>query len=506
MDVDAITLDLVTRTLRAWRLGQEPPGDLLTLDLLQEPASSTPVERSIRLREQIYRTVEDELRSCRRAENLRPSPPSTTRGQLLETMKRDFSTGNSVLHAWSALFHRYVSAVPFDTDELAAHVPVAPRQFQRYVDAGLRRLTDNLRRLELAAHDQAAAVNRRRYLPPPDYAQLFGTAAPLSDLVALLRRPDGPRFVSVEGLGGIGKTALARAVAFDLAEGSDFDGIAWISARQTRLSEQGTIEVTPDGAETLTDVVNRLADQTGLALAGLSTSNKLGRLAAFLRNAHYLVVVDNLESVRDVETLLPALTPLADPTRFLFTSRQTMSTFPQVFRYAVPQLTLASSQQLVESELRRRGQNDVLSDGAIKRLYDLVGGVPLALKLVAAQMMRWPLDTLLDDMRHVRRRAPESLYNFIYRRTWFALPTSAQELLLSLLDIAPDGENLDWLRLVSALPPDEFDDALNQLLAYSLLDLAGPSDMPYYRLHRLTATFLQTDLLGSWSGKIDQDV
>lgn len=505
MDAGAITVDLVVQTLRAWRHGQDPPPDLLALDLLQDKFTATPAERAIRLREQTYGMVEESLGEARRVEGLPSTPFSAPRSKLLDAMRRDLATANTALHAWTALFHRYVSAVPFEAGELAAAVPVAPRQFQRYVDTGLRRLVDRLRQLELAAHEHAAAANRRRHLPPPDYAQLFGMAALQSELGDLLRSSAGPQFVSIEGLGGIGKTALARAVAFDLAEGSDFDGIAWISARQSWLSDRGTIEAMPEAVETATDVVNRLADQLGLAVAGLSTADKLARLAAFLRNAHYLVVVDNLESVNDVDSLLPALAPLADPTRFLFTSRQTMSSYPLVSRRSVPQLTLADSQKLVESELQRRGQSGELSADAMRQLYDLVGGLPLALKLVAAQMIRWPLELLLEDMRQLRRRAPESLYTYIYRRTWLALGEPARELLLSLLDIAPDGENLAWLRLVSALPADDFDDALNQLLAYSLLDVAGRSEAPYYRLHRLTTTFLQTDLLAGWSDQAITD-
>jgi len=74
-------------------------------------------------------------------------------------------------------------------------------------------------------------------------------------------------------------------------------------------------------------------------------------------------------------------------------------------------------------------------------------------------------------------------------------------MLLSLLHISPEGEDLEWLQLVTTLPPDEFDAALEQLLAYSLLDAAGPAAMPRYRLHRLTITFLQTEILAQWDSR-----
>jgi hypothetical protein len=211
-----------------------------------------------------------------------------------------------------------------------------------------------------------------------------------------------------------------------------------------------------------------------------------------------LIVIDNLESVGDVDMLLPALTPLARPTRFLLTSRRTMSRHPAVSCRPVSSLSFDDSRALVESELHRHGWNVALKREDMAALYEVVGGAPLALKLVTSQMSRWPLSVLIDDMRRARRRAPESLYTFIYQRTWLALDDHARQLLISCLTIAPDGEAIDWLRLMSFLPPDEFDGALDQLLTYSLLQLAGLPDSPRYRLHRLTTTFLQTEILTNW--------
>lgn len=500
MDVESITADIVGQTLRAWRYHQPPPQALVALDTLPLRAGESATQRELHLRDYLESLVQSELAAARAAEKEGPSPDSMTRTSLLAMLRHDFAQPNPMLRSWSALYHRFLAPVPFETEDLASSIPMTARQFNRYIDGGLHQLAESLQRAELAAHDRMHLIDRRRHLPPPDYAQLFGLDGLQTELGALLRQPDGPRFVSIEGLGGIGKTALARAVAFDLAEESNLDGIAWVSARQFWLSDQGTIEAAPDAVATMRDVINRLADQLGLPVAGLSTADKLTRLAVFLRNVRYLIVIDNLESVGDVDSLLPALTPLAGQTQFLFTSRQAMSSYPFVHRQSVPQLSLTDSRRLVESELNRRGRSEPVNAAAMQQLYDLVGGLPLALKLVAAQMLRWPLETLLDDMRQVRRRAPESLYSYIYRRTWLALDQPAKELLLSLIHISPDGETLSWLELMSDLPPDEIDAALEQLQAYSLLEVSGPSDEPLFRMHRLTLSFLQTDLLADWSG------
>lgn len=498
MDIGDITPSLVINTLKAWRQLEEPPAGLLDLDLLGHDETGR-VAREIRLREWVEAAVAAALDRQRRAEGIDSGDPLPARDALLAAVGRDFARKNPELEAWSALYHRYLAPVPLGVEELAAAAALDARNFRRRVNNGAQRLTEALRRGELEAHGQRRQARLSRHLPPPEYARLFGVAAAQRELAGWLRRESGPDFVSIEGLGGIGKTALARAVAHDLAQESELDGIAWVSARQTWLNDQGAIETTADAATSLADIVSRLVTQLGFAeLAGLGVDEKLERLAAFLRGARHLIVIDNLESVSDVALLMPALAPLARPARFLLTSRETLTHYPAVTRYPMRPLSLEDSRALVESELRRHGRAAALQPATMTALYDVIGGMPLALKLVAAQMRHWPLPVLLENLRTARQQAPESLYSFIYRRTWQALDDPARQLLLSLLPLAPDGEDVEWLRLMSILPADTFAGALAQLLDYSLLETAGPPESPRYRLHRLTTTFLQTEILAGW--------
>ena len=497
MNIDAITPTLVANTLKAWRQLEEPPADLLDLDLLQVGGGR--IEREIHLRELVEALVAAELDRQRQAEGIASNDPLATRDGLPAALARDFARNNAELEAWSALYHRYLAPVPFSVEELAASAHLDTRNFRRRVTAGARRLATRLQRLEMAEHDRLRLARLNRHLPPQEYARLFGVDGAQREVAGLLRQTDGPDFVSIEGLGGIGKTALARAVAHALAGDSDFDGIAWVSARQTWLNDQGAIEAAPDAATTLADIVNRLAAQLGFVeLAGLSTGEKLERLAAFLSGSRHLIVIDNLESVSDVALLMPALAPLARPTRFLLTSRQTLSHYPLVTRYPVRPLSLPDSQALVEAELARHGRAFALRPADMATLHAVVGGMPLALKLVAAQMSHWPLTVLLENLRTAHAHAPEGLYTFIYRRSWLTLGDHARTLLLSMLPLAPDGEDVEWLALMSFLPPNEFGGALAQLRDYSLLETGGPPESPRYRLHRLTTTFLQTEVLAGW--------
>ena len=48
------------------------------------------------------------------------------------------------------------------------------------------------------------------------------------------------------------------------------------------------------------------------------------------------------------------------------------------------------------------------------------------------------------------------------------------------------------------LPESQFQDALTQLLDHSLLEISQILPAPRYHLHRLTVTFLQSEILLGW--------
>ncbi|MBV8694562.1 MAG: hypothetical protein JO125_08430 [Chloroflexi bacterium] len=503
MEIEVITADLLEDALHEWQQGQNAPSSLLQLHLLADKTTmASPAELNIRLYDRLVSYAVENLGRYRQTEGLPHSsePPSSAR-VLYATLASDYKVGNTELEAWSTLYHRFLVPFSLSVDELAAAAHVSQRQFRRRLEAGLNRLVDIVRRAEVDAHSRLQGIYLRRHLPPPDYAQLFGNAEILQELIHLLSVAEGPKFVSIEGLGGIGKTALAQATADHLVERGGWADVLWVSARQETLTVQGEVTtLLEDPTRSLDDIITRLTKQLGQEQwIGLSTAEKLKQLKPVFLTVPHLVIIDNLETMADSQALVPALHPLAGATRFLFTSRYTLREYPYVQTLSVPELSLTDSRELVQSELMRRGQKKALPEEILVQLYNTIGGLPLALKLATAQLGRLPLDYVLQGLQQARHQAPEHMYSHIYRRTWQLLDDPARELLLSMLLISSDGENIDWLRLISALPETTFDTALAQLINYSLLQVTGSLADPVYRLHRLTVTFLQTDILLRWN-------
>jgi len=495
MQLARIDKDFVETCLRSFRHAAEPEAAMLELCLLEHQGGDSPEARQLYFQDLLNQLVTDAYLGLRQAEDLPAELPETHR-DILSSLQKDFDCRNNDLESWSALYYRYLAIIPVSVEELSSAASVVPQQFRRRINQGMNFLAQKLRRLELQA--QEAAKPGEKSLPLPDYTRLVGAEPYLERLKSLFDDEDGPQLVSLEGMGGIGKTALARAFV-DLSQAEHrWKDILWVSARQYALGEDGHMMPITEAAATLDDVTARLLGLLEMGHLGSSPiSERLDAIQAALRMDAYLIVVDNLETMEEYQQLIPALAKCAGQSRFLITSRQTLRQFPYIQSVPLFELDFDSACELLDVENTRRGFEKNLSHEDCKELYEIVGGVPLAIKLIAAQLHLRSFEAILEGFRQARGSIDE-VYRYLYWETWQLLGDPARHLLLSFLPADPEGEDLDFLQMMSGQEEAAFFHALRELDKFSLLETSGDVHALRYRLHRLTVTFLQTDILSTW--------
>ncbi|MCB0146906.1 MAG: hypothetical protein KDE01_04580, partial [Caldilineaceae bacterium] len=276
-----------------------------------------------------------------------------------------------------------------------------------------------------------------------------------------------------------------------------FADFGWVSAKPLMLDPGG-------GALRALERPALTADaMVGELLVQLAPHESAGLLAfperalAFLRErlkrAPHLVVVDNLETVADLEALLPTLRALAAPTKFLLTSRKRLIDESGIYLYPMPELSEADALALVRREARQRNLPAVADapDDTLRRIYAAVGGNPLALLLVVGLTHVHGLDLVLRNLRDARGQSVENLYGFVYRQAWEALDEFHREVLLAMPLASPRGESLAFIASICDRPAPPVADALQWLNELNLVTVSGGLHDRRYGIHSLTRSFLQ---------------
>lgn len=337
-------------------------------------------------------------------------------------------------------------------------------------------------------------------LPRPDYWQFIGRQETLAELQQALLQEDGPPFIVIQDGGGRGKTTLALQAVRALIDEALWCDIIWISARSERLNYRNEIVSIRDGAvRSVTEVMNRLVNCLGQErLVGQAIHSQVQALSRLLLNDPYLIVVDNLEQIEESDLLIEILGELAGgKTRFLITTRYSLEDHPLVHIIRLPDLTYEESRDLVNLELRRRRYSAIREQSPhneMQRLYDLVGGTPLMLRMAAGLRFRYSWNDIFSLLSAQPEQANDRLYRVFCHHLWVnVLSDDARDLLLTMTDLAPMGASEAWIQVASGLDERRFDAALRQLLSTLLIQALRDVENRY-SLHSLLRTYLNSQL------------
>jgi hypothetical protein len=377
----------------------------------------------------------------------------------------------------------------------------AESTFYRKQQAALALLTETVSVMEAELQREWRRRNEAR-LELPTYVHLIGVEEHLDVLTDLLTQAGPPWLVTLTGMGGIGKTALADALVRRLLNGSHSFEFGWVTARQSVFNLGGSIQPAETPALSVHELVQTLVRQLtdDSEPAPLGSHEAMHWLTRRLKAEAHLIFIDNLETLVDVEALLPALRRLTGPSRFVLTSRHSLFSEPDIHHFTVPELSQLHALDLLrnEAQLRNLARVAAASDGELQPIFDAVGGNPLALRLVVGQLHVHGLDTVLDDLTTAYSPTADSLYTFIYRRAWEYLNERERSVLLAMPMLSDDGGAISYLAAITQLDEGELHPVLNRLVTLNLVESRGGLHERRYAIHNLTRTFLHRQV-AKWS-------
>ncbi len=520
LDVGAAESDLVEfnqRRLRVRRLTEGGAGEALLIEELQtalalfrghvaadvvegDELDNGLIRAAARVVEERRLAVQKELITLR----LRSSPPAPAIGDL-----RDLVAQHPLAEDLRALLMLALSLSGRQADALAEYAEIRTLLRDELgidPDHSLAQVHEAVLRGDASAYlwsgrplrqdgrDTTAVqheVDGRYGAPPCQKAHIRATCTlphGLTDFVgrqeeadSLLRtaragsRGSGPLLICVDGMGGIGKTALALYAAHRLAEEYP-DGQFYVD-----LHGFSPCEGPREPAEVLQVLLRSLGTEAARIPADLDSQVAMWR--ALLAESKVLLLLDNAASEAQIVPLLPPGTgSLA-----LITSRRRLYGLDGTEPCPVSRMSTADSRKLIERLL-----GEGLEPEATERLIAHCGGLPLALRLAAAKLRSrptWTLSHLVERLDDVHRRpgelqAGDRSVQSVLQLSFGAL-TPAQRNALCVLTLLPDAsmDAHEAAALLDTSPPQA------ELLLESLLDvnLLEQPRIGRYSLHGLVA-------------------
>lgn len=205
--------------------------------------------------------------------------------------------------------------------------------------------------LKLPAKDETTIFNN---LPLPEFEDtgFIGRKDAISNVIKMILSP-WP-VISLIGDGGLGKTALALKVAYDILyhESCPFEAIIWTTSKTTQLT-LNEIQDIDDSIKTSIGMFKNVSGIIGEDISESAVSNILEFMGLF----RVLLIIDNLETIID-QKILDFLTNLPQGSKILITSRIGLGI---EYKIKVDPLTSKEAVSLLRTYARIRGQQKVVS-------------------------------------------------------------------------------------------------------------------------------------------------
>lgn len=313
--------------------------------------------------------------------------------------------------------------------------------------------------------------------PPPfqaiaDLPHFVGRQKLLAEIeTALLKNP----ITSLQGMGGVGKTALAVHLAYQLRRHFP-DGVLW-----AQVSRTDTMSILSTFAQAYGYEVNQYAD--------LHSRSRVVR--GLLADKRALLVLDDAQQSEQVEPLLP---PSGRCAVIITTRRHDLAVARGVSRFVVGSFDPLEGESLALFS-KILGEERVASGrDTLQAIADLLGHLPLAIDIVAGRLAYepgWSPANFLARLQQEKRRLLELAYENQSVRSSFNLSYQplepAAQRLFAVSGLFAGGDfSPAAAAAIADLPLPDSEDYLRRLFNLSLVRQSRPGR---FHLHLLLADF-----------------
>lgn len=315
---------------------------------------------------------------------------------------------------------------------------------------------------------------------PPQSNAFIGRSEDLSRLLKYLSEEHCNPVITVDGIGGVGKTALVLEAAKRCLEARNnqnysevpkFDAIIFVSAKETYLSPTGIIRRL-ESQQNLTDIYKAIAFTLNVpSILKTSGEEQYQIVKQSLRRQKTLLIVDNFETIHEEEKnkILGFLFDLPSTVKSVITTREQRVIHVQV---RLDGLSEEDSLELIRQQIQEKALS--LSDEQAKKLYHKAGGVPLVIIYAIGRLANSiPIEQILQDLKSENLKSEsKDLAHFLFQKFVDELKGELAYQLLMAMAIFHKAPIFDALVSVAGLktkPSSQVNNNLSHLQRLSLV-------------------------------------
>lgn len=339
-------------------------------------------------------------------------------------------------------------------------------------------------------------------LPEKLYTTLIGRDKEINEILSSLRNSQGKKLIGIHGMGGVGKSSLAREISSRAIEQNIFSAVWWTTAKVQSLDILD--ELSTDKIVSFEIILNRLISWLGLG-SELRTVKKIEEREQRVQKALYdyklLFVLDNMETSTNQNEIATRFAKLLAKTscKLILTSRETWEEVPDTSIEPIPLQGLSEQDgiNLLRSIAQEQKNSRILSakQEQLLTVTKSVKNMPLALKLVAGLLKNHDLNSVISNIEQIRSPKIIEMYEYLFASSWRSLNDDEKNILITISQFNEDeGANSQLLRKSEVVSKDNFDQIIDNLASLSLIEVSVEDSIEQtrYNLHPLTLNFIKS--------------